>query len=504
LEDDRASIFAREGQEFPGATYKEVVLEPAYENAKRELLPAMLAANKAHLVMLVEQNLVAQKDAEMIMRAIAELDEAELQTSPYTGEFEDLFFHVEHLILESAGEPAGNLHLARSRNDLGVAMYRMVLRDRLLRAEGSLLDLQGVLLAVASEHLQTVMPAYTHTQQAQPTTLAHYLLAVHDSLSRDLRRLRAAFENCNRSPLGAAALTTSGFAMDRGLVAELLAFDGLVENSYDAIGGVDYLGETATALQLSFLGLGRFANDLLLWSTQEFGAIRVADPYVQVSSIMPQKRNPVSLEHVRSLLSAAVGDANTVLTMLHNTPFGDVVDTEDDLQPYLWRALEAAAGLYRLLAAVVGTMDVNRELLLERAGAGYSTVTELADALLRERGLSFRTAHAVVTAVVKLAESEGVGAGGISPGLVDRAAEGVIGEPLDLSADQVSHALDPVRFVEIRSLPGGPAPEETRRALEERRTTHTRVISVHRERAEQISKRLQELDSTATSWGKRA
>jgi argininosuccinate lyase len=166
--------------------------------------------------------------------------------------------------------------------------------------------------------------------------------------------------------------------------------------------------------------------------------------------------------------------------------------------------LEAAAGLYRLLAAVVGTMDVNRELLLERAAAGYSTVTELADALLRERGLSFRTAHAVVTAVVKLAESEGVGAGGISPGLVDRAAEGVIGEPLDLSADQVSHALDPVRFVEIRSLPGGPAPEETRRALEERRTTHTRVTSVHRERAEQISKRLQELDSTATSWGKRA
>ena len=134
MEDDRASIFAREGQEFPGATYKEVVLEPAYENAKRELLPAMLAANRAHLIMLVEQNLVSRKDADAVMLAIAELDETEAQTSPYTGEFEDLFFHVEHLILESAGEPAGNLHLARSRNDLGVAMYRMVLRDRLLRA----------------------------------------------------------------------------------------------------------------------------------------------------------------------------------------------------------------------------------------------------------------------------------------------------------------------------------------------------------------------------------
>jgi argininosuccinate lyase len=504
LEDDRASIFAREGQVFPGATYREVVLDPAYENAKRELLPAMLAANRAHLIMLVEQNLVSGEVADTIMQGIAKLDETEIRSSPYTGEFEDLFFHVEHLILESAGEPAGNLHLARSRNDLCVAMYRMVLRDRLLRAERSLLELQGVLLSVASEHTGTVMPAHTHTQQAQPTTLAHYLLAVHDSLSRDLRRLRAAFENCNRSPLGAAALTTSGFAIDRDRVAELLAFDGLIENSYDAIGGADYLGETATALQLSFLGLGRFVNDLLLWSTQEFSAIQVADPYVQVSSIMPQKRNPVSMEHVRSLLSAAVGDTNTVLTMLHNTPFGDVVDTEDDLQPYLWRALEAADGLYRLLAAVVGTMDVNKELLLERAGTGYSTVTELADTLVRERGLSFRTAHAVMTAVVKLAESEGVGAAGISPGLLDRAAEDVIGEPFDLSADEVSRALDPVCFVEIRALPGGPAPEEIKRALQERRTAHARATSVHRERAEKISKRLQELDMTVKGWGEQA
>ena len=504
MEDDRASIFAREGRGFPGATYSEVVLEPAYENAKRDLLPAMLAANEAHLIMLVEQDLVSGQDAYVLARAIVELDEAEIRASRYTGEFEDLFFHVEHLISESAGEAAGNLHLARSRNDLGVAMYRMVLREGLLRVEKSLLDLQGVLLAVASEHLETVMPAHTHTQQAQPTTLAHYLVAVHDSLARDLRRLEAAFGNCNRSPLGAAALTTSGFDVDRNRVAELLAFDGLVENSYDAIGGADYLGEAATALQLAFLGLGRFANDLLLWSTREFGAIRVADPYVQVSSIMPQKRNPVSLEHVRSLLSAAVGDTGTVLTMLHNTPFGDVVDTEDDLQPYLWRALEAADGLCRLLAAVVGTMEVDKELLVRRAAAGYSTVTELADTLVRERGLSFRVAHAVVAAVVKLAESEGVGAGGISPGLVNRAAESVTGDPLGLSRDVISRALDPARFVEIRGLPGGPAPEEMRRALEERRAAHARSTFRHRQRAEKVRKRLRELDAVAKEWGERS
>jgi argininosuccinate lyase len=464
----------------------------------------MLAAHRAHLIMLVEQDLMSQEDADTIAKAITGLDEDEIRASSYTGEFEDLFFRVEDLISESAGEATGNLHLGRSRNDLGVAMYRMVLRDGLLRVEISLLELQGVLLAVAAEHVESVMPAYTHTQQAQPTTLAHYLVAVHDSLSRDLRRIEAAFENCNRSPLGAAALTTSGFAIDRRRLADLLGFDGLLENSYDAIGGADYLGEAATALQLSLLGLGRFVNDLLLWSTQEFGAIRVADPYVQTSSIMPQKRNPVSLEHLRSLLSAAVGDAGTVLTMLHNTPFGDVVDTEDDLQPYLWRTFEAADGLCRLLAAVVGTMEVNRELLLKRTQTGYSTVTELADTLVRERGLSFRTAHAVVAAVVKLAEAEGAGADGISTRLVDRAAEAVIGEPLGLSRDLISRSLDPVRFVEIRALPGGPAPEEMRRALEERRVAHSRATSLHQRRAEKFRERLRELDAVVREWGARA
>jgi argininosuccinate lyase len=180
------------------------------------------------------------------------------------------------------------------------------------------------------------------------------------------------------------------------------------------------------------------------------------------------------------------------------------VDTEDDLQPYLWRASEAADGLCRLLAAVVGTMEVDKGLLLQRAGRGYSTATELADTLVRERGLSFRRAHAVTTAVVELAVSEGIGADCISPGLVDRAAEGVIGEPLGLSRGLISRALDPVRFVETRALPGGPATGQMRRALEERRTAHARATSVHRQRMKKVHKRLQELDAMAKEWAERA
>ncbi|MBX6394723.1 MAG: argininosuccinate lyase [Alicyclobacillaceae bacterium] len=500
---NREAIAAAEGSRFPGATYAEVVLVPAYEEAKHHLLRPMMAIQKAHLIMLVEQGLVAQEDANRIMKAILELEEEDAERWSYTGEFEDLFFQVEHKLLQSAGDIAGNLHLARSRNDMGVAMYRMALRDKLLQAVKSLVELQKTLMDVAEEHLDTVMLGYTHTQQAQPTTLAHYLMAVVDSLGRDAVRLQAAFRTCNRSPLGAAALTTSGFAINRDRVAELLAFDGLVENAYDAIAGADYLAEAAAALHLSFLGIGRFVQDLLLWSTQEFGAVKVADPYVQISSIMPQKRNPVSLEHIRALCSTGVGNASTVLTMLHNTPYGDIVDTEDDLQPYLWKGLRLADQMYRLLAVVVGTLEVNREVLLERAKSSFATITELADTLVRECGVSFRTSHSIVSRLVRMAVAEGIGVDGITSAHVDRAAVEVIGRPLAVDPEKISRALDPVHFVHVRSLPGGPAPSRMAGLIQTRRTAWRRMEAWVREQTEAIGRAMERLDEVARKWGGR-
>ncbi|MDO3675621.1 lyase family protein [Paenibacillus ehimensis] len=259
-----------EGDCFPGKTYAEVVLEPAYEQAKAELLEPMLEVNKAHLLMLREQGLIRQEEAERIAAALEAVDLTKLRGGAYTGQFEDLFFQVEHELLQHAGEAAGNLHLARSRNDMGIAIYRLTLRKKLLEAIASALRLHDRLLRFAAEHTDTVMIGYTHTQQAQPTTMAHYAAAVSDSLGRDIRRLQAAYANCNRSSMGAAALTTSGFPISRERMAELLAFDGLIENAYDAVSGADYIGEIATAVQLAALNLGRFVQELLLWSTQEF------------------------------------------------------------------------------------------------------------------------------------------------------------------------------------------------------------------------------------------
>ncbi|MEW9702011.1 argininosuccinate lyase [Paenibacillus sp. SI8] len=492
---NREHIFKEEGHLFPGKTYAEAVLAPAFDQAKKELLPAMMAIHKAHLIMLQEQALIAEADVHQIASALQQLDVEKFRKAEYTGRFEDLFFQVEHELLELAGDVAGNLHIARSRNDMGIAIYRMVLREKLLTVIESALSLQRSLIEVAGENKETLMIGYTHTQQAQPTTLAHYLVAVIDVLGRDIHRLEAAYANNNRSPMGAAALTTSGFNISRERVRELLAFDALVENAYDAVAGVDYASEAAAAVQLAAIHLGRFTQELLLWCTQEFDAIRVANPYVQVSSIMPQKRNPVSIEHARSLLSSVVGNAQTVLTMIHNTPFGDIVDTEDDMQPYLWKSIETLDHVYRLLAVVIGTLKINKDKLRRRTEASFAVVTELADTLVRSEGYSFRTAHHVVGSVVSAAQAQGLAASEIPLALVAEAAGAISGKALRLQESELRRALDPEQFVRIRKHPGGPDPDETRRALREREALHAQHARWAEQAGEAVRAKLTALDT---------
>ncbi|WP_248927489.1 argininosuccinate lyase [Paenibacillus hamazuiensis] len=473
----RENIIRNEGSAFPGKTYTEVVLAPSYDEAKQHLLGPMMAINKAQLIMLTEQHLISPEEGGRIAEAIRSLDLQTIRSSQYSGEVEDLFFQVERELLERAGDIAGNLHIARSRNDMSIAMFRLALRDKLQTALSSVLSLKDQLLEFAAEHAETLMIGYTHTQQAQPTTLGHYIMAVVDSLNRDMRRFANAYRHLNQSSMGAAALTTSGFNINRDRMRELLGFDELIENSYDAIGGADYIAELMTVTQIAAITLGRFVQDLLLWSTQEFAVLRVSDPYVQTSSIMPQKRNPVSLEHLRSLLSSCVGNTQTVLTMIHNTPFGDIVDTEDDMQPYAWRSLDLLDKLCRLLACVIGTAEVNKEKLRERAVSSFATITELADTLVRTDGLSFRKAHHIASKVVKMALSQGIGAHEVTLGLVNEAAYEVIGKPLLIDETKLVLSLDPDYFVAVRSLPGGPNPREVRRMIAERKLQHDEHLS---------------------------
>ncbi|MGH2557781.1 MAG: argininosuccinate lyase [Thermomicrobiales bacterium] len=452
--------------ELPHPAYADHVLRPAFDDARRLLFGPMLAANAAHLVMLAETGIVAKEDAARALVALREIEAAGPDAFAYAPSVEDLFFAVEGRLIGLAGPDAGgNLQIARSRNDLDAVMCRLMLRDRVLSTIERVDALRERLLALAEEHVETLMPGTTHTQPAQPTTLAHYLGGVLGPLERDAERLRQLYARVNRCPLGAAAFTTTGFPINRERTARLLGFEGIVENGYDAVGASDHMLEATGALVTMSSSLSRFVYDLLIWARPEVGIIRISDEFVQISSIMPQKRNPVVLEHVRARIGYVYGDAATVATMVHSSAYGDTVDVEDEIYVPLARCLDAAASVLDLLTAVFATIGVDRDLLAARAGQGFTTSTELADTLVRRYGLPFRTAHAVAGKVVKAAIAEGKEADSITVAMVEVAARSVIGQTIGIDEATLRNALDPWQFVRSRAIPGGPAPEAMRRYL---------------------------------------
>jgi argininosuccinate lyase len=284
--------------------------------------------------------------------------------------------------------------------------------------------------------------------------------------------LRAAFATVNRNPLGACAITTTGFPIDRDYTARLLGFEGLQVNSYGAIAAIDYLSEAASAVAVLALNLGRLVQDLLLWCTEEFGFLRLSDAYVQISSIMPQKRNPVALEHVRILASKAFSQAQAVLTCAHNTPFADIVDSEDDLQPLAFSMCADGVRALRLFAGIMSHVEVDRGRMRLRAGGSFLCVTELADTLVREEGISFLTAHHLVGAAVRAVSRE-YSPEGLVAAMKGLAPE-VLGRELSKPREMWMRALDPDHFISVRKVPGGPALE----------TVQAQIATARKEQAE--------------------
>ncbi len=446
---------------FPAPIYRSTVLERIFVEAKRYFLEPLLEIEYAHTLMLARQNIIPEQEAAQCVRALDALDLAALRDTHYDGSFEDLFFLVEHeLALICGSEIAGKMHTARSRNDIDMTMYRMVLRSLLLETLAVQLALRGQLVELAWKHRAALMPAYTHNQPAQPTTLGHYLMAYVEILERDAERILPAFARLNRNPLGACAITTTGFPIDRELTGRMLGFDGLQVNSYGAIASVDYLTESASVLAVGMVSLGRFAQDLLLWSTVEFGYLRLSDAYVQISSIMPQKRNPVPLEHVRVLASRALFGAHGVLACLHNTPFADMNDAEDDLQPAVYSAFDDGIRSLTLLAGLLESAEFNVSRMANATDASFLTVTELADTLVRICGISFHQAHHLVSTAVRELTAE---RSGFDPEMMAAVIERLLQTDLpgahSISRAQILTSLSVRRFIEVRTIVGGPALE---------------------------------------------
>jgi argininosuccinate lyase len=468
------------------------VLNDNFEDAKELLLTPLMAIHYAHLVMLTEQGIVSPTDARALRQALDGIALDSVRDVAYDGTCEDLFFYIERLIRNATGEDiAGRLHTARSRNDIDMTMYRMRQREFIAALTVSTLEMRSALIDLASRHTHTVFAAHTHTQPAQPTTMAHYLLAVIEQLERDTTRLASAYDVTNLNPLGACAITGTGFPIDRNRTSELLGFTGPTGNTYGSIATVDYLLESVSATSIMLVGLGRVVQDFLLWCTMEFGYLRLGEGFVQSSSIMPQKRNPVALEHARAIGSKAVGQAQAIVTAVHNTPFGDIVDTEDDLQPLVASMFRDATRTVTLVAATMRGADFDVERLGARAGVGGTTLTELADTLVREQDLPFKTAHSIAALLLK-ARNEDPDAS-LSQALA-KASAALMGRSLMYSDEKLQHIMSPRYFVDVRRTLGGPSPDVTTRALEESRTTLRRDREAWTARRDHLARSAETLD----------
>lgn len=452
---------------FPDPVYKDTVLRPLFDGAKTHHVDGFRRIDRAHLVMLAETGILPRAVAGRIARALvaidAELDPAALS---YTGEVEDFFFLIEReLKARLAPEDAGRLHTARSRNDIDHTLFKLSLKTRLDGALEQARALLAALIGTAERERATLIVAYTHGQPAQPTTLGHYLAAVIEVLIRDIERLEAARGVVDLSSMGATAITTSGFPVDRARVAELLGFAAPQRNSYSCIAAVDYITASYGALELTFLHLGRFIQDLQFWTAFEVGQIYVPNALVQISSIMPQKRNPVPIEHMRHLSSQTVGRARVMLEIVHNTPFTDMNDSEGESQEAGYQAFESGARVLRLLAAFVAQMQVDGARVAQNIRRSCITITELADTLVRREGLSFRAAHEIAAHVARAVVAEGsdLPSGGYAP--FRAAFKAATGQDSGLSEAEFQHIVSPEYFVSVRDRFGGPAPAPLGEAL---------------------------------------
>lgn len=487
-------IYEVDGHQYPGLTLTKVYHQPHFEASRGEYLDALMQIQKADLVMLCEEGIIDREQAHKIRKAIEELDLEKIRNLPFDAEAgEDMFFYVEKELSKLAGNCASNLHLGRSRNDIGICTLKMELRQQVLALIGKVNRLQGGLIAFSQEHMHTLMPAYTHTQQAQPITLGHYFSGVVKMLERDLRRLQEAFYNLQECPLGAGAISTSGFALNRVTLQELCGFKTMMVNSYDCIAASDYITEMASAISVLMLDLGRVVHNLLVWSSEEYGFQYASRAYIGISSMMPQKRNPSGLENLHTIFSEFFGSFQTALIMTHNTNYEDVLDhpfSRYMLLPLFERLLPAIDLLHNIIVST----EIDRDRLRERAMSSFAVMTEFADMLVREERVDYRTAHHVASALVDLSQEKKLGLKQITEGHIAQAFESVTGRHLTADPAHISQSLNAQYNVDVRTVAGGPADAPMKEMLEESRKVHAKNVKWYEENVRHIKEASKRLD----------
>ena len=454
------------------------------------LAEAVLEVNKAHVVMLMEEKIVQWSEGAKILSSLDKIDSKKLDPNA-----EDVHMAIEESVIAETGpEIGGNLHIAKSRNDQVTTAIRMVLRQELQELMQLTLNMQQSLVDTASKHTQTIILEYTHLQPAQPVTFAHYLMSYTDSLGRDLERLESAYSRVNRCPLGAGALATTSFPINRKKTAALLGFDEVMENSIDAVGSRDYIVETQAALTLLAVNLSRLAEDLIIWSSPEFGTIELPDEFTSTSSIMPQKKNPEVLEVIRARASHVLGDFVAATAAIKSLPTTYNLDFQE-ITPKLWSSIDNLSTSLDMFAKLIPGIKVSNNVE-DKAASGFVGATELANIFVRKYNIAFRTSHKIAGAIVKSLIDSNKTLIDVTPELVQKIALDNVNIKLTAKKQDLLECTNPRKLVEMYKVLGGPSPKEVYRAIKAKNKTLKKLQADINKLKENISNAKNTLDKT--------
>jgi argininosuccinate lyase len=435
----------------------------------RRIFQADVRCNQAHTTMLKEQGIIPAEDADKILDALNQLEANGINSLKMDPSVEDIHMALENYVTSQIGEVAGFMHTGKSRNDQVATDLRLVLKEELSDILADLLNFISTMLDMAQEHTETIMVGYTHLQHAQPTTYAHHLLSYAYALKRDYERLKDSYKRVDMCPLGSAALTTTSFPINRERTCELLGFSTILENSIDGVSSRDFMSETVSALSIMCTTLSRICEELIIWSTYEFRLVDIAGEYSSTSSIMPQKKNPDVAEIARAKTAGVYSELVAILTILKSLPQSYNRDLQE-VTTHLWNAVDNSHLLLNITTDMLSTTTFNKRRGLELAEANYSTATELADLIVKEKKLPFRVAHQIVGRTVSRAIEEGLKPSDITPEYIDTVAYEFTGEYLELDNELVKKSLDPQDVVRSRKVVGGPAPEVVKESISLLRT----------------------------------
>ncbi len=358
-----------------------------------------IRGSQAHAKMLGKQGIIPQADADLIVKTLGEiLDDIESGKVEFTIDAEDIHMNIETILISRIGDVGKRLHTGRSRNDQVALDGKLYLRDEAEVLSSMLTDLQKTILALAENNLDTIMPGYTHLQKAQPITFSHHVMAYYEMFSRDLSRLSDWKKRMNIMPLGSGALAGTTYPLDREFVAKELSFDDITKNSIDGVSDRDFVCEMAFVLSMIMVHLSRFSEEIILWSSNEFGFITLDDAYSTGSSIMPQKKNPDVAELARGKSGRVFGSLMGLLTMLKGLPLAYNKDMQEDKEQ-IFDALDTVKMCLPVFCGMLKTMTINKSTMEKGAKGGFTNATDVADYLVK-KGLPFRDAHAVVGKMV--------------------------------------------------------------------------------------------------------